>query len=151
MPTLNRVVLIGNLTRDPETRFTPSGVEVATIGLAVTDPFRRKTDGSGDYETNFFNVIAWRQTAEYARNYLRKGRLVAVDGRLQQRSWIAQDGTRRSVVEIVADRIVALDRSREEPVVEDFEAAEPAEPYVSDVSRRDFDIEEAEMNDPFGD
>jgi single-strand DNA-binding protein len=150
MPTLNRVVLIGNLTRDPESRFTPSGVEVATIGLAVTDPFRRKTDGSGDYETNFFNVIAWRQNAEYARNYLRKGRLVAVDGRLQQRSWIAQDGTRRSVVEIVADRIVALDRPREEPVVEDFEAAEPVEPYVSDVSHGDFDIE-TEMNDPFGD
>jgi single-strand DNA-binding protein len=151
MPTLNRVVLIGRLTRDPESRFTPSGVEVVTIGLAVTDPFRRKTDGSGDYETNFFNVIAWRQNAEYARNYLRKGRLVAVDGRLQQRSWIAQDGTRRSVVEIVADRVEALDRPREEPVVEDFEAAEPVEPYVSEVSQSDFDIEEAEMNDPFGD
>src|SRR5205823_3498076 len=67
-------------------------------------------DESGNYETDFFNVVAWRRSAEFAANYLTKGRLVSVDGRLQTRSWVAQDGTKRSVVEIVADNIQGLDR-----------------------------------------
>ena len=104
---VNRVVLVGRLTRDPEMKYTPQGVAVAQMGIAV-DRFSKNEQG--EYETDFFNVVAWRRSAEFAANYLTKGRLVSVDGRLQTRSWVAQDGTKRSVVEIVADNIQGLDR-----------------------------------------
>ncbi len=104
---VNRVVLVGRLTRDPEMKYTPAGVAVAQMGIAV-DRFSKNEQG--EYETDFFNVVAWRRTAEFAANYLTKGRLISVDGRLQMRSWIAQDGTKRSTVEIVADNIQGLDR-----------------------------------------
>jgi len=104
---VNRVVLVGRLTRDPEMKYTPQGVAVAQMGIAV-DRFSK--NDQGEYETDFFNVVAWRRSAEFAANYLTKGRLVSVDGRLQTRSWVAQDGTKRSVVEIVADNIQGLDR-----------------------------------------
>jgi single-strand DNA-binding protein len=104
---VNRVVLVGRLTRDPEMKYTPAGVAVATLGIAVN---RVTKNDQGDYETDFFNVVAWRRTAEFASNYLTKGRLVAVDGKLQTRSWVTQDGQKRSVVEIVADSLEGLDR-----------------------------------------
>lgn len=100
---LNRVVLVGRLTKDPELKYTPAGVPVATMGIAV-DRFTK--DESGNYEVDFFNVTAWRRTAEFAQNYLKKGRLVSVDGRLQTRSWVDQaTGMKRSTVEIVADNL----------------------------------------------
>lgn len=105
--SLNRVVLVGRLTRDPEMKYTPQGVAVAQMGIAV-DRFTKNEQG--EYETDFFNVVAWRRSAEFAANYLTKGRLISVDGRLQTRSWVAQDGTKRSVVEIVAENIQGLDR-----------------------------------------
>lgn len=104
---VNRVVLVGRLTRDPEMKYTPAGVPVAQMGIAV-DRFSKNEQG--EYETDFFNIVAWRRTAEFAANYLTKGRLISVDGRLQARSWVAQDGTKRTVVEIVADSIQGLDR-----------------------------------------
>lgn len=107
---LNRVVLIGRLASDPELRYTPSGVAVANFRLAVS---RRVANAQGENEADFFSVVAWRQAAEFAANYLTKGRLVAIDGRLQSRSWVAQDGTRRNVVEIVADIVRALERPKE--------------------------------------
>jgi single-strand DNA-binding protein len=105
--SLNRVVLVGRLTRDPEMRYTPSGVAVASMGIAVN---RFTKNEQGDYETDFFDVVAWRRTAEFAQNYLTKGRLVSVDGRLQNRSWVGQDGVKRTKTEIVADDIQGLDR-----------------------------------------
>lgn len=100
---LNRVVLVGRLTKDPELKYTPAGVPVATMGIAV-DRFTK--DESGNYEVDFFNVTAWRRTAEFAQNYLKKGRLVSVDGRLQTRSWVDQaTGMKRSAVDIVADNL----------------------------------------------
>jgi single-strand DNA-binding protein len=141
---INRVVLVGRLTRDPELKYTPTGKAVATLGLAVDDPYRKKQDGSGEFETNFFNVVAWERSAEFAANYLSKGRLVAVDGRLQYRSWTAQDGSKRSVVEVVADRLQGLDKPREA-------AGEPAEtgapPRVAEPA---VDMED-DLGDPFSD
>lgn len=99
---LNRVVLIGRLTRDPEMKYTPAGVAVAQMGIAVQRFTKNET---GDYDVDFFDVVAWRRTAEFAANYLKKGRLVSVDGRLQTRSWVAQDGTKRKAYEIVADNL----------------------------------------------
>lgn len=104
---LNRVVLIGRLTRDPEMKYTPQGVAVAQMGIAVN---RFTKNDQGEYETDFFNIVAWRRSAEFAANYLTKGRLVSVDGRLQTRSWVAQDGTKRTAFEIVAENIQGLDR-----------------------------------------
>src|ERR1051326_6121856 len=93
--SLNRVVLIGRLTRDPEMKYTPQGVAVTQMGIAVQRFTKNET---GDYDVDFFNVVAWRRTAEFAANYLTKGRLVSVDGRLQTRSWVDQaSGQKRSV------------------------------------------------------
>ncbi len=108
MSSLNRVVLVGRLTRDPEMKYTPQGIAVAQMSIAV-DRFTK--DETGDYITDFFNIVAWRRTAEYASNYLGKGRLIAVDGRLQARSWTDQaTGQKRTAVEIVADSIQSLER-----------------------------------------
>src|SRR5689334_22871578 len=122
---LNRVVLIGRLTRDPEMKYTPAGVAVAQLGIAVQRFTKNET---GDYDVDFFNVVAWRRTAEFASNYLTKGRLISVDGRLQTRSWVAQDGSKRSVVEIVADNIESLDRRPDAEAAPDSDTGSAAPP-----------------------
>jgi len=96
---LNRIVLIGRLTRDPELRYTPSGVAVASFTLAVDRPF------SKNKETDFINIVVWREAAENCAKYLAKGRMAAVDGRLQMRSYEAKDGGKRTVAEVVADDV----------------------------------------------
>jgi single-strand DNA-binding protein len=99
---INRVILIGRMTKDPELRYTPSGVAVASFTLAVT---RRFTNQEGDRETDFINCVVWRRPAENTANYCKKGSLVAVDGRLQTRSYEAQDGRRVFVTEVVAEYV----------------------------------------------
>jgi len=110
---INRVVLVGRLTRDPEIRYTPSGVAMATMGIAVDKNLAKENQREGEPTADFFNVVAWRHSAEFASNYLSKGRLVAIDGRLQQRSWVDPQGQKRSVVEVVADRLQGLDRKED--------------------------------------
>jgi len=95
------------MVADPELRYTPSGVAVTTFTIAVDRRFKNE---SGEKQTDFFDVVAWRQSAEFASNYLSKGRLVAVTGRLQQRSWVQQDGQKRSKIEVVADNLQGLDK-----------------------------------------
>jgi single-strand DNA-binding protein len=107
---LNRIVLIGRLTRDPELRYTPQGVPVASFSLAVERPF---TNQAGQRETDFVDCVAWRKLGETVGNHLTKGRLAAVEGRLQIRSYDAQDGTKRLVAEVIADSVQFLDRPRE--------------------------------------
>jgi len=104
MASLNKVFLIGNLTRDPEIRYTPQGVAVATLGLAVNRVFKGQNGEKKD-ETLFINVTAWRQLAENCGRFLSKGRQVFVEGRLQMRSWKDNDGKNRSVIEVVADNL----------------------------------------------
>jgi len=104
---INRIVLTGRLVRDPELRYTGSGVPVCNMRIAVDRAFSSK---DGERQTDFIDVVAWRQSAEFSANYLNKGRLIAVDGRLQIREWEAQDGSRRRSAEVVADRIEGLDR-----------------------------------------
>jgi single-strand DNA-binding protein len=104
--SLNRVVLIGNLTRDIESRYTPQGVSVATTGIAVNRFTKNET---GDYEVDFFNLVAFRRTADYMAQYLRKGSRVAVEGRLQTRSWDdAATGQKRTTFEIIVDNVQNL-------------------------------------------
>lgn len=107
---LNRVVLIGRLATDPELKYTPSGIAVTTFRIAVD---RRGSNPQGEREADFIPIVAWRQAAEFAANYLTKGRLVAVDGRMQVRSWVAQDGSRRYVTEVVAENLRGLDKPKE--------------------------------------
>src|SRR5512132_4063058 len=105
---LNLVVLIGRLATEPELKYTPSGVPVATFRIAVDRPFT--SSQGGEKEADFIDIVAWRQSAEFAANYLGKGRLVAIQGRLQVRSWVQQDGTRRWKTEVVADNVRGLDK-----------------------------------------
>ena len=104
---LAKVTLIGNLTRDPEIRQTPAGKSVCQFGVAVG---RSYTDGSGQIVDNvsFFDVVVWGTQGENCAKYLAKGRPVAVDGRLEQRSWEAQDGSKRSKIEVIADDVIFL-------------------------------------------
>lgn len=114
---VNNVVLIGRLTRDPELRTTTTGKNVCSFSIAV-QKLVKPQDGSPD--ADFFNIVAWNKDADYVVNYLTKGRLVAVQGRLQARKYTASDGSNREVVEIVANSVQGLDRPRE-----DHPAGEP--------------------------
>jgi single-strand DNA-binding protein len=107
MASFNRVVLMGNLTRDPELRYIPSGTAVCDIGLAVND--RRKTpNGEWVEETTFVDVTLWARTAEVAGEYLSKGSPVLVEGRLKYDTWETQDGQKRSKLRVVAERLVMV-------------------------------------------
>jgi len=108
---VNKVFLVGRLCTDPELKYTPSGVAVANFRVAVDRPF---ANAQGERETDFIDVVAWRQSAEFVNTYLAKGRLVMVEGRLQVRQWQTQDGQRRRSTEVVADHVRALDRPREQ-------------------------------------
>jgi len=102
---INRVILVGRLTRDPELRYTPSGVAVTTFSLAVDRQFK---NAQGEKEADFINVVAWRQTAELCAQYLKKGSQTGVDGRLQTRSYDNKEGKRVYVTEVVAENIQFL-------------------------------------------
>lgn len=114
---LNRIVIIGRLTRDPEMRQTPSGTAVCTFTLAVDRSFK---SANGERETDFIPVVAWRQLGETCGRYLAKGKLAAVDGRLQIRTYQAQDGSKRTAAEVVADNVRFLS-PKSEPSVNDSE------------------------------
>jgi single-strand DNA-binding protein len=101
----NNVTVIGNCTRDPELRFTPSGMAVATFGLAVNRRWQNRQTNEWEEAVSFFDVTAWQQLAENVSESVQKGTRVVVAGRLDQRSWETQDGEKRSKVEIVADEI----------------------------------------------
>ena len=101
----NSVTLVGNLTRDPELRYTPAGAATCQFGLAVNRRWQNRQTSEWEEATSFFNVVAWREMAENAGETLTKGARVIVTGRLEQRSWETPDGEKRSVVEVVADEI----------------------------------------------
>lgn len=114
---LNRIVIIGRLTRDPEMRQTPSGTAVCTFTLAVDRSFK---SANGERETDFIPVVAWRQLGENCAQYLAKGKLAAVDGRLQLRRYEDKDGSKRTAAEVVADNVRFLS-PKSEPSVNDSE------------------------------
>jgi single-strand DNA-binding protein len=107
MASLNKVLLIGNLTRDPELRYVPSGTAVATFTLAV-NRFYTSQAGEKKEETSFIRIVVWGRRAEVCGEYLSKGSPVFVEGRLQSRNWEAQDGQKRSTIEVIADNIQFL-------------------------------------------
>ncbi|MFX3623270.1 MAG: single-stranded DNA-binding protein [Ectobacillus sp.] len=103
---MNRVLLVGRLTRDPELRYTPNGIAVATFTLAVNRTFSNQ---QGEREADFINCVVWRKQAENVANYLKKGSLAGVDGRLQTRNYEGQDGKRIYVTEVVAESVQFLE------------------------------------------
>jgi single-strand DNA-binding protein len=109
MASLNKVMLIGNLTRPPELRYTPSGAAVADLRVAVNRNYTTQSGEKRD-ETAFLTVIAWGKTAENCSEYLDKGSQILVEGRIQTRDWEGKDGQKRSATEIVAERVQFLSR-----------------------------------------
>lgn len=142
---MNKVFLIGRLTRDPELRYTSSNIAVATFSIAVDRNF---SNAAGEREADFINIVVWRKQAENVKNYMHKGSQVAIDGRIQTRSYDDTDGKKRYVTEVVADNVQFLDSkgsrdtsvssSAPEPTPYDF--ASQSEPKTTDVK-----------NDPFAD
>jgi len=113
MASLNRVILMGNLTRDPELKFTPAGKPVARLGLAVNRVPYTNEQGERIEGVDFFNIVVFGRQAETANQYLRKGSGVAIDGRLQYRAWETDDGQKRSMVEVMAQNVQFLPRGGE--------------------------------------
>lgn len=126
---LNRIVLVGRLTRDPELRYTPSGTPTAGFTLAVDRPFANQ---QGEKETDFIDIVTWRKLAEMCGQYLAKGRLVALEGRLQIRSYETKEGQKRKVAEVVADNVRFLDKGKG--------SSNEAEPKAESPDLNDLDL-----------
>ena len=107
---LNKIFIMGRLTRDPELRRTQSGTPVTSFSLAVDRDFKSQ---SGEKETDFIDVVAWRSTAEFVAKYFTKGRMAVVEGRLQMRDWTDKDGNKRRSAEVVADNVYFGDSKRD--------------------------------------
>ena len=123
---LNRILLMGRLTRDPELRHTKSGTEVATFTLAVDRDFKDKS--SGERATDFINVVAWRQTGEFVSRYFTKGRMAVVEGRLQMRDWTDKEGNKRISAEVVADSVYFGDSKKGDQSGEGYSGGEYPSP-----------------------
>jgi single-strand DNA-binding protein len=106
---LNKVMIIGRLTRDPELRSTPNGASVCQISLATNFVYTNQQSGQKVEQVEYHNVVLWRKLAEIANQYLKKGRRVYIEGRLQTRSWDGQDGKKNYRTEVVADNMIMLD------------------------------------------
>lgn len=142
MASMNRVVLLGNLTRDPELRSTPSGTSVANFGLAVN---RRWTNRQGEKVdgVDYFNIVVWGKLAELCSDYIRKGSPVALEGRLQSRTWETEVGQKRSVVEVVAENIQFLGKpgAKDAPDVDSrVSEAPPQREEPPQKEEADFDL-----------
>ncbi len=108
---LNKIFIMGRLTRDPELRHTQNGTAVASFSLAVDRDFKNKQ--TGEKETDFIDVVAWRGTAEFVSRYFSKGRMAVVEGRLQLRDWTDKEGNKRRSAEVIADNIYFGDSKRD--------------------------------------
>jgi single-strand DNA-binding protein len=137
MASLNKVLLIGNLTRPPELRYTPSGTAVADLRLAVNRSFQTQAGERRD-ETCFLTVVVWGKQAESCSEYLDKGSQIFVDGRLQTRDWEGKDGQKRSATEVVAERVQFMSRTKEAPAAA---ATVPAAPsFTEEAGGGDDDV-----------
>ena len=135
MPSLNKVTIIGNVVNEPEMRFTPNGKPVTSFSVA-TNWVYTSPDGERHQETEWFNVVAWNRLAVQCNQFLAKGKLVYAEGRIHTRNWEGQDGQQHSRIEVIANRVIFLDRRGMAP--------------LSDEGREDGSIAEMEPEDlPF--
>ncbi len=110
MAAFNKVILIGNLTADPELKQTQSGISVTSFSIGVSRSYASRNAESGQPQSDFFNIVAWRNTAEFVSKYFRKGSSILVCGSLQNRSWVDQNGQKRYTTEVVAEEVRFVDR-----------------------------------------
>ncbi len=139
--SVNQATILGNLTRDPELRYTPAGHAVCSFGVATNRSWTT-SEGEKQEKTEFHNVVAWNKLAEICSQYLIKGQKVYVQGRLQTRTWEGKDGARRSRTEIVADQMVMLQRPRGAPAPVSAPAPRPPVPEVDGSEEVKKDIKE---------
>lgn len=146
--SLNKVILIGNLTRDPELRYTPAGTAVCTFGVATNRQWTTQT-GETKEETEFHRIVSWNKLGELCSQLLSKGRKVYVEGRLATHSWTAQDGTQRTTTEVVIDDMIILDSKKK--ITDNTEASqlspdravkEPESRVVSDQPQAEAEVKE---------
>lgn len=128
MVSLNKIMLIGNVGTDPEMRFTPNGNPVASFRLATSRLFTAP-DGERKQETDWFTVVTWKKQAESCNQFLTKGQRVYVEGSLRTRTWEGRDGQKRLSVEVIANRVLFLDRQTTAPL--------PGEEFPADVGEED--------------
>ncbi|MFH0805151.1 MAG: single-stranded DNA-binding protein [Patescibacteria group bacterium] len=124
---LNKVMIIGNVTRDPEVRKTPTGQSVTSIGVATNRRWTDQKTGQKQEQVEYHSVVAWRKLADIVGQYLRKGSKVYVEGRLQTRSWNDQSGNKRTKTEIVAENLIMLDRAGAPAAGAASEPSQPAD------------------------
>jgi len=131
--SLNKILLIGNLTRDPELRYTPQGTPVCTFGLATNRSWQPSAGGERQEETEFHRIVSWNKLAELCAELLFKGRKVFVEGRIQTRNWTDAQGQERTTVEVVIDNMIVLDNKRKDGQDEagSYQQTEYAEETVS--------------------
>ncbi len=153
MKDLNKVMIIGNMTRDAEMRMTGSGQSVASFAVATNRQWKNQ---AGEVQTSaeFHDVVAWGKLAEIVEQYTKKGRRIFIEGRLQTRSWEGQDGVKRNKTEIVASDIILLDRkgaeSEEDKVILDKEEPQDIKDTKKNKSTNSNEIEEVDLDDiPF--
>lgn len=151
---INNVVLVGRLTKDPEMRYTQNGIAVTRFRIAVDRPFGR--DESGNKQTDFIDIVAWRKTAELCGQYLGRGAPVGVVGRIQTRSYTTQDGQQRQAFEVQADRVSFLESRAERERREGGRGYAPprapgAGPSAADELPDYEPPEPMDVEDPFGD
>ncbi len=133
--TVNKVILLGRLGADPELRYTPAGTAVATLSVATNFVYKDK-DGNQQEKTEWHRVIAWRKTAEFAGEWVKKGSLIFVEGRLETRSWDDKDGKKRYTTEVIADALELVGGRREDrgPEVAEPQQSAPAEMSGAEAS-----------------
>ena len=131
---LNHIILSGRLTRDPELRRTQSGIPVASFSLAVSRDYKDKD--TGEATTDFIDIVAWRHNAEFVSNYFAKGRVAVVEGRLQLRDWVDQEGSKRRSAEILAERVYFGDYAKDKNAV-----ANPKAPRAAATATEDYEAE----------
>ncbi len=141
--SLNKVTLIGNLTRDPELRYTPAGTAVCTFGLATNRSWTTQT-GEAKEDTEFHRIVAWNKLGELCAQLLAKGRKVFVEGRLSTHSWTGQDGTQRTTTEVVIEDMIILDSKR--PIREGEENIIPAAPVAKPEAPTTAVVPEVDIN-----
>lgn len=131
---MNKVILIGNLTRDPELAETPSGIAVCKFGIAVSRDF---TNADGERETDFFNITVWRGKAENCGKYLKKGNKVGIVGRLQNRSYEDKDGVKRTVTDVIADEVEFLTPKQSQGEAETVATTKKERPKITPIDDDD--------------
>ncbi len=139
MASVNKAILIGNLGKDPELRYTPAGVAVCTFSLATTEKWRDKTSNEQKESTTWHNIVLWRRQAEIAKEYLSKGSPVYIEGRIQTRSYDDKEGVKKWITEIVGDRLQLLGR-RGEGGDHSTQSSAPDVPEAPPMSEDDDDL-----------